>query len=92
MATNGNAQSLQILRGAITYDPSSSEEVLLDGQPFYSKKTKKFYIGDGVTKLKSLCPVNDFIEDLSIRYDTLLVFDGGDSDVTIAILDDTILG
>lgn len=35
-----NSKSIQILRGATTYDPLTSEEVLLDGQPFYSKKTK----------------------------------------------------
>lgn len=32
--------SIQIKRGSIVYDPLTSEEVLLDGQPFYSKKTK----------------------------------------------------
>lgn len=30
--------SIQILRGAASYDPSTSTETLLDGQPFYSKK------------------------------------------------------
>lgn len=30
----------QILRGSDSYDPSTSEEILLDGQPFYSKKNK----------------------------------------------------
>lgn len=35
-----NNKSIQILRGSTTYDPTTSEEVLLDGQPFYSKKTK----------------------------------------------------
>ena len=62
MATNGNAQSLQILRGAITYDPHNSDVILLDGQPFYSKKTKKFYIGDGINKIKDLDPINDFAD------------------------------
>lgn len=49
-----NHKSIQILRGSATYDPTTSTEVLLDGQPFYSKKTKKLYIGDGVTELKNL--------------------------------------
>ena len=35
-----NRKSIQILRGSATYDPSTSQEVLVDGQPFYSKKTK----------------------------------------------------
>ena len=88
----GNQKSIQILRGGPNYDPSTSEEVLLDGQPFYSKKKKKLYIGDGTNKIKDLDPINDFIEDLNSRQDALIVFDGGDSDVTIAILDDTVLG
>lgn len=41
-----NAKSIQILRGSTTYDPLTSEEILLDGQPFYSKKTKQFYVGE----------------------------------------------
>lgn len=49
-----NHKSIQILRGAESYDPATSEEILLDGQPFYSKKTKQLYIGDGVTPLKDL--------------------------------------
>lgn len=49
-----NRKSIQILRGGQNYDPSTSQEVLVDGQPFYSKKTKKLYIGDGVTELKNL--------------------------------------
>lgn len=35
-----NNKSIQILRGSAAYDPLTSDEVLLDGQPFYSKKTK----------------------------------------------------
>lgn len=50
----GNKKSIQILRGSKTYDPSTSDEVLLDGQPFYSKKTRKLYIGDGKTTLSNL--------------------------------------
>ena len=49
-----NHKSVQILRGAKSYDPATSSEVLLDGQPFYSKKTKKLYIGDGITPLSEL--------------------------------------
>lgn len=49
-----NHKSIQILRGAESYDPTTSEEILLDGQPFYSKKTKQLYIGDGVTPIKNL--------------------------------------
>lgn len=43
-----NRKSIQILRGGPNYDPSTSEEILLDGQPFYSKKDKDLRIGDGV--------------------------------------------
>ena len=49
-----NNKSIQILRGATTYDPLTSEEVLLDGQPFYSKKTNKLYVGDGTKKISEL--------------------------------------
>lgn len=44
----------QILRGSETYDPSTSEKVLLDGQLFYSKKTKELYVGDGESTLSLL--------------------------------------
>lgn len=46
--------SIQILRGSNTYDPNTSQEILLDGQPFYSKTTKKLYIGDGTSKICEL--------------------------------------
>lgn len=49
-----NRKSIQILRGASSYEPSDSDEVLLDGQPFYSKKTKKLYIGDGESPISDL--------------------------------------
>ena len=49
-----NHKSIQILRGSKTYDPKTSTEVLLDGQPFYSKKTKELYIGDGQSELRDL--------------------------------------
>lgn len=52
--SNGNKKSIRILRGSPTYDVKTSEEVLLDGQPFYSKKTKQLYIGDGTSKIKEL--------------------------------------
>ena len=51
---NGNKKSIRFLRGSVTYDPSISDEVLEDGQPFYSKMTKKLYIGDGVKSIKQL--------------------------------------
>ena len=56
--------SIQILGGSITYDPNISEVILMDRQPFYSKKTGKFYVGDGVTMLKDLKPVALYVEDL----------------------------
>ena len=36
--------AIHILRGGENYDPANVS--LEDGQPFYSKKTKKLYIGD----------------------------------------------
>lgn len=45
--------SIQVLRGSQTFDPTTSDEILLDGQPFYSKKNNRFYIGDGERKLNS---------------------------------------
>lgn len=53
-----NNESIQILRGETTFDPLTSDVVLKDGQPFYSKKYGSLYIGDGVTKLKELTPMN----------------------------------
>ena len=35
----------------------ASTEVLLAGQPFFEKDTKKLYIGDGTTQLKSLSKI-----------------------------------
>lgn len=44
-----NNKSIQILRGSTSYNPNNVE--LLDGQPFYSKQSGKFYIGvDGNSK------------------------------------------
>ena len=54
-----NNKSIQILRTKLdNTDPKVANEVLLDGQPFYNKKTKKFYIGDGESKLNQLSGVN----------------------------------
>lgn len=49
-----NNQLIQVLRGGDTYNPSTSDVVLKDGQPFYSKFNNKFYIGDGKTPLGEL--------------------------------------
>lgn len=46
MSTGKNNKAIQILRGSSSYDTSTSTDVLLDGQPFYSKKTKQLYVGD----------------------------------------------
>ena len=64
-----NNKSIQILRGGPNYDPSISTEILLDGQPFYSKKNGKFYIGDGESELKQL-PGIDI--DLNIENEDLI--------------------
>ena len=64
--------SIQILGGGINYDPTTSEVVLLDRQPFYSKKTGRFYVGDGVTMLKDLTPVAFYVEDLLTKEITML--------------------
>ena len=49
-----NNKCIQILRGKDTYNPSASNEILLDGQPFYSKQNKKLYIGDGSSTISQL--------------------------------------
>lgn len=65
-----NNKSIQILRGSESYDPSKSDEVLLDGQPFYSKKTGDLYIGDGSTKLSLLTDnKKQFINNSKINID-----------------------
>lgn len=57
--------SIQILRGSQTFDPSTSDQVLLDGQPFYSKRNGKLYIGNG-EKLQDL----DDVAALNLDRDT----------------------
>ena len=52
-----NNKSIKILRGGVNYEVETSNEILLDGQPFYSKKNKQLYIGDGTSELKDLSPV-----------------------------------
>jgi uncharacterized protein with FMN-binding domain len=37
-----------------SFEIEKKTEVLADGQPFYNKKNKKLYVGDGSTQLKSL--------------------------------------
>ena len=49
-----NNKSIQILRGGPNYDPSTSDQVLLDGQPFYSKKDGKLRIGKQDKKIREL--------------------------------------
>ena len=48
---------LQILRGSEEFDTSTSDELLKDGQLFYSKKNKKLYVGTGDVRLKNLIGV-----------------------------------
>jgi hypothetical protein len=47
-------------------------------------------LNDKISALSSNRP-SGFIEDLYMGWDTLLIFDGGDADVSLAILDDTVL-
>ena len=60
------------MRGSATYDPATSTEILLDGQPFYSKKTEKLYIGNGVDPLSKLegTKIGVPIEELCYTEDT----------------------
>lgn len=52
---------------------------------------------ESIHKIKELCeklkPIafSGLIEDLDMNWDTMLIFDGGDADITLAILDETIL-
>lgn len=50
--------AIQILRGAKQYDPSTSDVILNDGQPFYAKRTHELFVGDGSTPIKNLNPIN----------------------------------
>ena len=70
-----NSKSIQILRGSTTYDPLTSEEVLLDGQPFYSKKTKQLYVGEKDSSgneqaIKDLKPITANLQSGSGKYST----------------------
>lgn len=51
---NKSKLGLQIFRGSATYDIKNSEEILLDGQLFYSKKNNCLYIGDGTSRIVEL--------------------------------------
>lgn len=52
---------------------------------------------ESIHKIKELCeklkPIafSGLIEDLNMNWDTMLIFDGGDADVVLATLDETIL-
>ena len=48
-----NNKSIQVLRGS----GSDKTEVLLDGQPYFDKTANKLYIGDGVTAISNLKPL-----------------------------------
>ena len=52
-------QSIQILRGSPTFDPETREDKILDGQPFYAKKTGQFFIGEDNKPIKDLAAIND---------------------------------
>ena len=49
--------SIQFLRGTSAQRASNSETSLL-GQPIYETDTNRLYVGDGVTKVNALKPVN----------------------------------
>ena len=84
-----NRKSIQILRGSETYDPETSEEILLDGQPFYSKKTKRLYIGDGESKLSELkgTQIGDAVNINSDATKLVYSKDAVDKNVTIDMLE-----
>ena len=76
-----NNKSIQILRGAVSYDPATSEEVLLDGQPFYSKKTKQLYVGEedssgNIQAIKDLKPITANMQSGSGKSSTQQIPDG----------------
>ena len=81
--------SIQIKRGSIVYDPLTSEEVLLDGQPFYSKKTKQLYVGEKDSSgdeqaIKNLKPVTSNLQAGSGENSTRQIYfkDGVDYSAT----------
>lgn len=49
--------SIQILRGNANYNPKTSDVILADGQPFYSKKTTELFVGNGTDAIKELQPI-----------------------------------
>lgn len=59
-----NNKSLQFLRGSKDKKESSSD-ILLYGQPFFETDTNLLYIGDGLSTLNTLSPVN-------LIYDTVI--------------------
>ena len=63
---------------------SSSDENIAAIKEAYEKLNKQ---------INELAPIakSGLIEDLGVLWDTILIFDGGSADVTLAILDETIL-
>ena len=63
---------------------SNSEEDSSDLRELYEKLSQQ---------IQELAPVakSGLIEDLNLLWDTIRIFDGGDADVKLAILDDTVL-
>jgi hypothetical protein len=63
---------------------SSSDENIAAIKEAYEKLNKQ---------INELAPIakSGLIEDLEMLWDTMLIFDGGSADVTLAILDETIL-
>ena len=67
--------SIQILRGSQTYDPN--QVVLLDGQPFYSKKNKQLYVGDNTQEQLKPVGAANLVPghgDHSVQQESLRVF------------------
>ena len=66
-------------------------------QELYLGKILLSSADESIHKIKELCeklkPIafSGLIEDLNINWDTMLIFDGGDADATLAVLDETIL-
>lgn len=58
--SNVNRKVIQILRSSKDYDPSTSEEILNDGELLYAKSNNQLYIGDNVNKLKDLNPITSY--------------------------------
>lgn len=77
--------AIQFRRGTST-KRASSTEVLSSGQPFFEKDTKKLYVGDGTSQLKSLSSIGGEDIDWDNLAEDVVVKPSTFSDTTVGLM------